>query len=206
MKPGQWSIEAEREAPIVYRWDAHDGSYQIVSPTGNSSAKWIKRFYDRDGNPKHIHAYPTLEKATDYNMPGARPDQVLPWRVVERATQGLKPVVAFPHASVSEYHRIGKPRRLMVKCACGYCAAFTAENGNVRINGGPLTNAYVTAEQAIPLCNGVATCGCGRPLRIHAVKGTKTSEKCGPKCVNTKGHDCECSCGGSNHGRGYELQ
>jgi|SRR5580765_9075517 len=27
--------------------------------------------------------------------------------------------------------------------------------------------------------------------------------KCGSKCLNAKGPNCECACGGKNHGKGY---
>ena len=36
---------------------------------------------------------------------------------------------------------------------------------------------------------------------VDPVKGTKTSEACGPRCRASKGHVCDCSCGGENHGR-----
>lgn len=34
-------------------------------------------------------------------------------------------------------------------------------------------------------------------------KSNPSLHKCGARCVNAKGHDCECSCGGANHGKGY---
>src|SRR5437868_697702 len=43
------------------------------------------------------------------------------------------------------------------------------------------------------------------PLR--QIKGTYSeSHKCDARCLNAKGHDCTCSCGGANHGRGYAVQ
>ena len=37
-----------------------------------------------------------------------------------------------------------------------------------------------------------------------AVKGTfKADVKCNAKCVGSKGHVCECACGGQNHGAGH---
>jgi hypothetical protein len=33
-------------------------------------------------------------------------------------------------------------------------------------------------------------------------KSNPSLHKCGPRCLNATGHDCECSCGGKNHGAG----
>lgn len=33
-------------------------------------------------------------------------------------------------------------------------------------------------------------------------KNNPSLHECGPKCVAAKGHLCECSCGGKNHGKG----
>ena len=33
-------------------------------------------------------------------------------------------------------------------------------------------------------------------------KSRPSLHKCDGRCVNAKGHDCECACGGHNHGRG----
>lgn len=35
------------------------------------------------------------------------------------------------------------------------------------------------------------------------VKGTLTDTKCDARCTNAKGHSCDCSCGGANHGSGW---
>jgi hypothetical protein len=43
------------------------------------------------------------------------------------------------------------------------------------------------------------------PLR--QIKGTYSeAHKCDARCLNAKGHDCTCSCGGANHGRGYAVE
>lgn len=34
----------------------------------------------------------------------------------------------------------------------------------------------------------------------NAVVGTQTETKCDARCTSAKGHNCECSCGGKNHG------
>jgi hypothetical protein len=44
-------------------------------------------------------------------------------------------------------------------------------------------------------------------FRLEPIKG-KFSEKheCDARCLNAKGHNCTCSCGGINHGRGYAVE
>lgn len=42
---------------------------------------------------------------------------------------------------------------------------------------------------------------CGEQMAPRVIKGTKTSEACGSRCRSSKGHVCDCSCGGENHGR-----
>lgn len=48
-------------------------------------------------------------------------------------------------------------------------------------------------------------CACGRRHKITTIKGTKNETPCGAKCLHSKGHVCECSCGGANHGAGLIL-
>lgn len=45
--------------------------------------------------------------------------------------------------------------------------------------------------------------GCGRELFTRPVVGKVTADKCGAKCLAAKGHTCDCSCGGQNHGANY---
>jgi hypothetical protein len=41
-------------------------------------------------------------------------------------------------------------------------------------------------------------------FKMHTVKGTFSDKHtCDARCMNAKGHECTCSCGGANHGRGY---
>jgi len=42
---------------------------------------------------------------------------------------------------------------------------------------------------------------CGSMMNAKLLKGIATEHKCGAKCRTSKGHVCECSCGGKNHGR-----
>lgn len=42
---------------------------------------------------------------------------------------------------------------------------------------------------------------CGEMVHARMVKGSTNDTRCGAKCTGSKGHVCECSCGGKNHGR-----
>jgi hypothetical protein len=46
-------------------------------------------------------------------------------------------------------------------------------------------------------------CPAGHSCEAHRMIGRTTEHKCGAKCVNSKGHVCECACGGKNHGAGW---
>jgi len=46
---------------------------------------------------------------------------------------------------------------------------------------------------------------CGRPVYPSDVKGRTTEQPCDARCTSAKGHNCECSCGGKNHGAGYQV-
>jgi hypothetical protein len=43
------------------------------------------------------------------------------------------------------------------------------------------------------------------PLQFRAIEGVVTECPCDARCTGAKGHTCECSCGGANHGRDYSL-
>lgn len=45
---------------------------------------------------------------------------------------------------------------------------------------------------------------CGKPVTMKSVKGTRNPDiPCSAKCMASKGHVCECSCGGRNHGASW---
>lgn len=47
-------------------------------------------------------------------------------------------------------------------------------------------------------------CGCGRENFYQAIRGKLNPKiKCNARCVHSKGYQCECSCGGKNHGSGH---
>lgn len=45
--------------------------------------------------------------------------------------------------------------------------------------------------------------GCKTDLAFEGVAGTVTRHVCNDKCMASKGFQCECSCGGRNHGRAF---
>jgi hypothetical protein len=53
-----------------------------------------------------------------------------------------------------------------------------------------------------------ARCGNGHKVfQLRAIKGTYSEKHtCDSRCLNAKGHDCTCSCGGINHGRGHAAE
>ena len=44
---------------------------------------------------------------------------------------------------------------------------------------------------------------CSRAVWCKVVKGVKTETPCDGRCTSARGHVCECSCGGANHGASH---
>lgn len=43
-------------------------------------------------------------------------------------------------------------------------------------------------------------------FKLVQIKGTYSKDhKCDSRCLNARGHECTCSCGGMNHGRGFAV-
>jgi hypothetical protein len=42
---------------------------------------------------------------------------------------------------------------------------------------------------------------CKQTMGMKIIQGSKTETPCDDRCTEAKGHKCECSCGGLNHGR-----
>lgn len=40
-------------------------------------------------------------------------------------------------------------------------------------------------------------------MRVIERKASPSNHKCDDRCISAKGHKCECSCGGHNHGKGH---
>lgn len=49
------------------------------------------------------------------------------------------------------------------------------------------------------------TCECGGHCTQDVIKGFKTEHVCDARCTGATGHNCECSCGGANHGKDYQA-
>lgn len=119
-----------------------------------------------------------------------------------------------------------KPARFTTK-ACRSCGAITSvlavrsdppnyrfpqqaqlSMGSGRYFDGGLSPAYVVDGEHTPYVNGallVFCRGCGLAGGATRVSGTYNPNiKCNAKCTHAKGFSCECSCGGRNHGAGYE--
>lgn len=48
--------------------------------------------------------------------------------------------------------------------------------------------------------------GCGKGVRVARMKGVYNPDHlCDARCTNAKGSNCECSCGGANHGAAWGV-
>lgn len=80
--------------------------------------------------------------------------------------------------------------RLIINCK--HCKTIT---GKIELDGERAHRAYVLGGEWIncPACH--------RSILADAVRGTYNPDKaCKTSCVNAKRGDCECSCGGRDHG------
>ena len=93
--------------------------------------------------------------------------------------------------------------------SCGKISSVLAERANIRI-AGKWTNAFATDDGRVftpsPV-NGhpVTVCTCRTKITCKPVQGRlNRAKECNARCIASKGHVCECSCGGKNHGAGHE--
>lgn len=91
---------------------------------------------------------------------------------------------------------------LMLKCSCGKSTRY--EVGKYYFNGfqkdgkTPLNhNSTIKCE-----CGKILLLDFGKPIYGKFVKETI----CDGKCLNATGHNCECSCGGKNHGLNNDFK
>lgn len=64
-----------------------------------------------------------------------------------------------------------------------------------------MSRELVTPDQSFVHCRAHK-----RPLAYRGLQVTlKPEHKCDARCTSAKGHSCECSCGGKNHGAGFQL-
>lgn len=95
---------------------------------------------------------------------------------------------------------------------CGKCKRVHVFNGRTveaRINGKWSCGWMTDGDEFIPFNhNSRANCGCGQSVIGVEMKRLQiriVDHKCSAKCRNSKGHVCDCSCGGKNHGAGFEA-
>ena len=62
---------------------------------------------------------------------------------------------------------------------------------------------------AIPNYGVFGRCGTfgHKAFMLKPIKGTFSKDhQCDSRCLNAKGNDCTCSCGGANHGKGHAVE
>ena len=85
--------------------------------------------------------------------------------------------------------------RMIGKCPCG--GAVALDVGNL--------NDVREIHNRIGGWGEPVRCSCGRRIaRMFSVEGRfSDARKCDDRCTSARGHDCECQCGGRNHGEGW---
>lgn len=94
---------------------------------------------------------------------------------------------------------------------CGKCkmtSAIDAVTAVARVNGRRVAGWATDAGDFVAMNDSSrAACACGRSVygvELRIVQGRFSPDhKCGARCRNSKGHTCDCSCGGANHGQGF---
>ena len=61
----------------------------------------------------------------------------------------------------------------------------------------------ITSQDDVMGCLCCPACGCNLPKSNRVEGHYRESIKCGSRCLNAKNGDCECSCGGANHGANH---
>lgn len=93
-------------------------------------------------------------------------------------------------------------------CSRAHTAVILKRVNNVTVDG---VGAYAyLSEQGETLTSAgissldpAVTCACGKRVKLMPVKGRYNPDvACNVKCTASKGFNCECSCGGRNHGSG----
>lgn len=50
-----------------------------------------------------------------------------------------------------------------------------------------------------------STCECGKQCKSDRIKGAVSGHVCDIRCTSATGHNCECQCGGKNHGKDHQV-
>lgn len=138
-------------------------------------------------------------------------------------TSSVRELLADCEQSVMDYEmslaarpNVGETRprelsRYIARCkACGTATSTLADSDHTmltaKIEGAPYARhinsgalQYVNAYLCMPCrkCGGLRVA-----KRVFGVYSSR--EKCGARCRNATGFDCECQCSGLNHGKGYD--
>ena len=107
---------------------------------------------------------------------------------------------------------VGMPVRRQVRfvgackrrsCAAGYTVLMNeAQVGRrFRVWGGGVPAQWMNTKTTQISVD----CTCGRQVTLRRVSAAKTDHVCDSRCTSAKGHSCECSCGGANHGMGNAV-
>jgi len=99
--------------------------------------------------------------------------------------------------------------RMIYKCkskACGKVRAFDYPESTVLHMGyGRMKREYfrIAADGRKVKMGYESLCECGRYAISNQVKGFVSAHVCDSRCTGATGSNCECSCGGANHGSAH---
>ena len=109
----------------------------------------------------------------------------------EKKTYGKKRVVF--HCTNKHNGRIGNPCKHVWVCEFDL-DAFS--NPNLSENNRLIF--YILKFRKCPACS--------HPIsKSDVIMGHESGTPCNHRCTDSKGHDCDCSCGGKNHGKTWQV-
>lgn len=146
--------------------------------------------------PPPVDPVPPTEpspKAEPAPVAAARPEAAL--GVVRRR----RPMGLMPQGEAD-----AKPARFNGRCGCGKALSVLAEGRQCHRHYGwfwHTPNGAMGEDDRGTRLSFWLSCDCGKMARLFKVDGTYNAEKkCDGRCMAARGHVCECSCGGKNHG------
>jgi len=100
-----------------------------------------------------------------------------------------------------------EPLRFNTKrCKCGVVTSAVVVGYGVSEGGTTISAVLENREHRDTdgFSPAIACRSCGKMRWAYAVRGIfRANVKCDARCTEAKGHNCECSCGGRNHGAGH---
>lgn len=131
----------------------------------------------------------------EHGQVSSEPDNKPALGVVKRR----RPVGLMPQGEAD-----AKPARFNGRCGCGKAHSVLADGRQCHRHYGWF---WHTPKGAMGEDDRGArlsfwlSCDCGKMARLFKVDGTYNADKkCDGRCMSARGHVCECSCGGRNHG------